>query len=232
MSKLDINEQDLINNPSPRLPVCLVLDTSSSMSGEPIDELNKGIKFFFDNVKADEIAKTSAEISVVTFASNVEKILGFADIERQEIPVLSAFGYTHMGEGVNLALTLLEERKEKYKDIGLAYYQPIMVLMTDGKPEDEPINVTEGAIKRVCDLVNQQKPKLTIIPIAIGKYADMNFLKCFSPKIPPLRLKGLNFTAFFEWLSRSTAEVTQSNPNIDYSDLIDLNDLKDITDPL
>ena len=41
-----ISLKDLIDNPTPRVPVCLCLDTSGSMSGSPINELNEGIKLF------------------------------------------------------------------------------------------------------------------------------------------------------------------------------------------
>ena len=37
-----------------------------------------------------------------------------------------------MGEGVDLALNLLEQRKAAYKATGVDYYQPILVLMSDG----------------------------------------------------------------------------------------------------
>ena len=54
--------------------------------------------------------------------------------------------------------------------------------------------------------------KLTIFPIGIGNSADMNVLKRFSPKRDPLKLKGLNFKEFFEWLSKSVSRVSQSTP--------------------
>ena len=59
--------EDLVNNPTPRVPVCLCLDVSGSMSGPPIDELNQGVKLLYDAIKDDEVALYSAEVSVVTF---------------------------------------------------------------------------------------------------------------------------------------------------------------------
>ena len=36
--------EDLVNNPTARVPVCLCLDVSGSMDGEPIRELNDGVR--------------------------------------------------------------------------------------------------------------------------------------------------------------------------------------------
>lgn len=57
---------------------------------------------------------------------------------------MEAEGMTCMGEGLSLALDLLEKRKTKYKATGVDYYQPILVVMSDGLPNgnrrvwDEP----------------------------------------------------------------------------------------------
>ena len=39
-----LRREDLVNNPTARVPVCLCLDISGSMDGDPIDELNKGVR--------------------------------------------------------------------------------------------------------------------------------------------------------------------------------------------
>jgi len=206
MNDLIIREQQLVENPTARVPICLVLDTSYSMGGNPIDELNKGVRMFFDAIKEDEIAQYSAEISIVTFGGSVTKLLDFDNINNQSVPLLTVDGMTPMGEGVDTALNLLEQRKKEYSNAGVDYYQPWMVLMTDGAPTDS----IENSVEKTCRLVNSKK--LTIFPIGIGNGANMTTLSRFSPKRPALRLKGLNFKEFFEWLSQSVSRVSQSTP--------------------
>lgn len=201
---------DLVNNPSARIPVCLCLDVSGSMSGERIDELNQGIELFYDAIKSDEIALYTAEISVVTFDNTATQLVDFASLELQPTPPkLTAGGLTYMGEGVNLALDLLEQRKKEYQDKGVDYYQPWLVLMTDGEPNGDESEF-ERAVSRTESLINNKK--LTIFPIGIGSDANLNILAKFSPKKPPLRLKGLKFKEFFTWLSQSVSKVSQSSP--------------------
>lgn len=210
MSENLLRVDDLVNNPTARVAVCLCLDTSGSMEGRPIQELNEGVRLFYEAIREDEIALYSAEICIVTFGGSAQCLADFAGLERQpNAPILSANGITPMGEAVNLGLDLLEQRKQEYRDRGVDYYQPWLVLMTDGSPNGDGAELSR-AINRTVDLVNQRK--LTVFPIGIGPDADMGMLSKFSPKRGPLKLQGLKFREFFEWLSQSVSRTSQSIP--------------------
>lgn len=200
---LKIRQNDLITNPSARVAVCLVLDTSSSMRGKPIDELNKGVKLFIEAIQNDEIARYAAEVAIVTFGGVVNVHCDFQSIERLEFTDLTTQGSTPMEEAVLKAIDLLDKRKEEYVSKGVDYYQPWMVIMTDGYPDVEPKLSSEKTYQMA---VNK---KLSCFQIGIGEYADMKILAKFSPRTP-LRLKGLNFEGFFEWLSKSIQVVSHS----------------------
>lgn len=203
--------EDLVNNPTARVPVCLCLDVSGSMQGEPIRELNDGVRMFYQAIQEDETALYAAEVCIVTFGSNgAECIADFASLELQpNAPTLIANGMTPMGEAVNLGLDLLERRKNEYKSKGVDYYQPWLVLMTDGEPNGDSAELSR-AIQRTVEMVNDKK--LTIFPIGIGSKADFGVLAQFSPKRTPLKLKGLKFREFFEWLGKSVSRTSQSIP--------------------
>lgn len=207
---MTIKADDLIDNPTTRVPVVLCLDVSFSMSGEKIHELNRGVKEFFNAVKNDDVAKYAVELCIVTFNSTAQKILDFAGIERQieqfKTLNLVASGTTAMGSAVNMALDLLEKRKKEYQDKGVDYWQPWLVLMTDGQPTD----VITSAAQRTSDLITGKK--LTIFPIMIGESTNLEQLKKFSPNKEPLRLKGLMITEFFDWLGKSVKTTSQSAP--------------------
>ena len=59
-NNLLVRLEDLINNPTARVPVCLCLDTSGSMDGQPINELNEGVRLFYEAIREDETALYSA----------------------------------------------------------------------------------------------------------------------------------------------------------------------------
>ena len=223
VKQLILRRQDLITNPAARIPVCLVLDCSPSMSGEtrygsavqqinprPIDELNDGVDLFFSEVKQDELAQYSCEVAVVAFSEEAEAMQDFDSILRVSPPRMDlalSGGGTSIGRAVKLAISMLDRRKEEYKDAGVDYFQPWMVLMTDGYPTDD----THLEVSReVAARVNQKK--LHVFAIGIGRGADMQVLSMFSPKFKPLKLQGLRFKEFFVWLSRSVSVVSQSMP--------------------
>ena len=204
---MDLREKLLFDNPTTRLPVCLVLDTSGSMYGTPIAELNEGIHLFFKDVLEDDVARYSAEIAIVTFGrGGVHKIVDFDSIENQSIPVLEADGLTPMGEAVNAGLDLLEQRKKEYSNAGVEYFQPWLVIMTDGIPTDD----IEDSANRTSDLVKNKK--LTIFPVGIGDNFDPTVLARFSPLFAPQKLRGYEFKKFFKWLSKSVSRTSTSMP--------------------
>ena len=200
-------DDDLVENPTPRVPIVLCLDTSYSMHGSPIDELQGGVETFYRSIRDDEIALHSAEVSVLTFGGSVTKAADFTSVQEEEsLPRFRAIGGTPMGEAVELAIDNLEDRKTKYQRAGLDYFQPWLVLMTDGAPTDD----TGTAISRIADLVERRK--LSVFAIGVGENADMDVLRRFSPRRAPLRLVGLKFSDFFEWLSKSVQRVSASTP--------------------
>jgi uncharacterized protein YegL len=212
MNELVLRRQELVENPTARVPVCLCLDVSYSMSGQPINELNEGIQALYEAIKGDDIARYSAEISIVTFGGVAKQIADFCSIDRQQIGRLNAEGGTPMGDAVVMALDLLEQRKREYQDAGVDYFQPWLVLMTDGQPTTSNIS-WEDAANRTAALANSRK--LSVFAIGVGSEADMGVLARFSPRRTPLRLQGLRFVEFFEWLSQSVTAVSNSTPGQD-----------------
>ena len=52
--------RELVDNPTPRVPVVMCLDISGSMQGKPIQELNAGLRQYLDELQQDALTRTSA----------------------------------------------------------------------------------------------------------------------------------------------------------------------------
>lgn len=202
-NQLISSNTDLIENPSARCACVVVLDTSVSMNGSAITELNEGLQYFINSVKQDEMAAYSVDLAVITAGGDVSIALPFTSVQHidtfQKFP---AAGGTPLGTGVDLALDMLENRKEEYRQNGIAYYQPWMVIISDGIPTDEWVHIAARAKKLAAD------KKLVSLPIGVEN-ADLTVLSQFSNRAA-LKLNGLEFTKFFEWLSKSMSRVSQS----------------------
>ena len=197
---------DLVVNPAARCPCMLVLDASSSMRGSRIDELNRGVSQFVSELKSDDVAASSVEIGVVTFGHQVEQVQPLTCVDDIiDVGCVDACGMTPMGQAVELAIQKLEARKQQYQQNGVSYYQPWLVLMTDGEPNDH----WQVAAQKLKNLA--QNKKMVVLCIGIGEDANLSLLSEFSA-MPPKQLYGLKFKEFFLWLSQSMMRVSASTP--------------------
>ena len=82
---------EFVENPENRCPVILLLDTSGSMTGQPIQELNRGLAAFKQDVQKDSQASLSVEVAMITFGPIVKLtqhhnlnvfIYGFGDFNK------------------------------------------------------------------------------------------------------------------------------------------------------
>ncbi len=189
------------DNPEPRVPVVLLLDTSGSMRGKPIDELNAGLLQFKDELVADALAAKRVEITTVTFGP-VSIKHEFVTADLYSPPSLVAAGDTPMGAAIEKALDLLRDRKDVYRTNGIAYYRPWLFLITDGGPTD--------SWRKAAQRVKEVEAQKGISFFAVGT-ADANFdvLRQLSVR-QPLKLKELRYRDLFVWLSTSLSSVSHS----------------------
>jgi uncharacterized protein YegL len=194
------------SNPDPRIACALLLDTSSSMSGNPIQQLNAGFEQFCDEIRNDDLACKRAEISVITFDSSARVDIPFTEGRYLQARHLTASGSTAMGAAINLALDELAAQKSAYKNAGLEYYRPWLFVLTDGAPTDGAVfNAAATRAKEV-----EAARGVTVFPIGVGPNADLIRLKELSARREPVRLDGLKFKEFFHWLSASLSAASQS----------------------
>jgi uncharacterized protein YegL len=203
----DPNKVGFADNPEPRCASVLILDISGSMQGEPIKELQEGLTTYKDELAADSLARKRVEIAIVTFGGTVDVVQNFAVADTFTPPVLKATGDTPMGEAVVTALKLLESRKAEYRQNGIQYYRPWVILITDGGPTDTGSAFWDDAKQRVRD--GEDNKAFSFFAVGVEN-ADMDRLAELS-KRTPLKLKGIKFRDLFKWLSNSQHSVSKSN---------------------
>ncbi len=109
---------------------------------------------FVEEVQTDEMASCSVEAGVISFGHNVELVQPMMTVDDIEVlPKIDANGMTPMGAALELAIDTLEQRKQEYKKFDVSYYQPWLVLMTDGEPND----VWRVAARRLKHLAQNKK---------------------------------------------------------------------------
>lgn len=198
---------DLVSNPEPRCPCLLLLDTSGSMNGRPIDELNAGLRVFKEELASDGMAMQRVEVAVMTFGP-VRVLSDFQTADAFQPPSLSTTGDTPMGSAIMQGLDMLETRKSTYKQAGVGYYRPWVFLITDGSPTD----AWQAAAERVRAGDSSERKAFSFFAVGV-QGADMGTLGSIcSPSRPPMKLQGLSFRELFSWLSSSLGGVARSQP--------------------
>lgn len=201
---------EIANPQQPHNATVLLLDTSSSMAGDKISQLNEGLKIFKDDVLSNKLARKQSELSVVTFGDGINVIHDFSSIEEFEPPALVASGATPMGSGILKAMDLVEQRKTEYKTKGVDYYRPWIFMITDGGPTDmQPgDSMWNEVIKKVHD--GESNAKFLFFTIGVEP-ANMEILKQIAPlEREPLKLKQGMFREMFLWLSKSQGKISVS----------------------
>jgi uncharacterized protein YegL len=190
-------------NSEPRCPCLLLLDTSGSMNGQPIAELNKGLVTFERDLKGDGLAAKRVEVAIVSFGP-VQMVQDFTGAADFQAPHLNASGNTPMGEAIEKGIDMLKKRKDTYRQNGIAYYRPWIFLITDGAPTDD--------IQNAAHLVHQGEgaKQFTFYAVMVDN-APLDSLRTIAVRTP-LRLRGLSFAELFRWLSSSLQSTSRSNP--------------------
>lgn len=189
-----------------RLPVYLLLDTSGSMAGAPIEDVRGGVEQFQSEVKQDTYAKETVYVGVITFGGEAEFITqGLIPFDDFEPPALSANGQTPLGQ----ALWLLNESLDK--DVKSAVkgkekgdWKPMVFILTDGEPTDDWQEPREEILKR------QRKKVINVITVGCGHYINQQNLKDIA--IGPTFNMGSDhaaFDAFFKWVTQSVITASK-----------------------
>ena len=166
MSRLE-DAVEFAENPEPRCPCVLLLDTSGSMQGEPLEAMLEGLEAFRFDLAVDPLAARRVEVAVIAFDNRIQLVQDWTSPDRFEVPPLTAQGLTHIGEAINKALDLVEERKATYRAFDVAYYRPWVFLVTDGEPQgetdDEVIETMEAVSGPFCAM-----PALGTFSVTLG----------------------------------------------------------------
>ncbi len=218
-----ITAGDFSKSTRKRLPICFCVDTSGSMEAPTtngktrMEEVNEAFFSFINAMKQNEDVAASSDIAVVSFGGEAKIETNFQPIKNFSMNEFSAVhrAYTPLGESIQVALKMLEIRKEKYKEKGMKYYQPWLVVITDGEPEGE--NAVENmdiAVQQATAL--EKENKLVVFNVGIGDDVNIDVLKKLSVKREkPITVKETDLGTLFEFLGASSQSVINDESSTD-----------------
>jgi uncharacterized protein YegL len=194
-----------------RLPVYLLLDTSGSMAGAPIQALRLGVEQFKKEVEGDPFAKESVYMGVITFGGEAQFVtkglISFEDfVEEFQSDSLSANGQTPLGQALWLLVESLDKDvKSSVKGGEKGDWKPLVFILTDGEPTDEWREPRQTILDR------QTKKVINVITVGCGPRINQQNLKDIAIG-PTFNMDNDNasFKRFFQWVSQSVRAASKA----------------------
>ena len=192
-------------------PCVILLDISGSMLGaegtpigqRPIDELNKAISIFAEDMKSQRDVNACTEVSFITFNAEVNVIQPFKNADKFNVPKLYASGTTAMNEAIEKALEIIESQKQLYLREEVEYYRPWLYLLSDGVPTDNDKEVS--AKEKLKEAIEGNH--VVFYPVQIGRWADRKQLISYYPNSskdkPVIVAERGHFKELFKFFSNS-----------------------------
>lgn len=188
----------------PHMACVLLLDTSGSMYGDPIDSLNRAINDFKEQTSMDELAQKRVDIAIIEFNDTARVVQDFTPLSQMQPVTLSASGCTAMGAGINLAIDKVKERNRFYNSMGTPCFKPWIFMITDGAPTDD----IESARQRIIDEESKGTyGKLKFWAVGVPGYSKETLTSLTKRCIA---LNEANFNGIFNWLSESMVTISVS----------------------
>ena len=211
--------KDVVIKEARPLPVLLLVDNSGSMANEKINTVNVALKEMIAEFSAIKNAKGKISIGIITFGNKVEVVQPIEKIDNIAVPEFRAAGKTWMGQAIDKAVDMLEDREQ----VPERAYAPTIILLSDGLPTDCPVKMDRAnydfsqwkPLQRLHSSKRLKRcPKLAL---GIGEGTDYRMLNAFinNPDIPVIKANNLaTITKFFQWVTYSISKRSvSSNPN-------------------
>lgn len=178
-----------------RLPVYILLDTSGSMSGEPIEAVKNGVQVMISSLRQNPQAIETAFLSVITFDSSAQQIIPLTDLASFQMVDIKASGVTALGEALSLVSSKIDTEVAKTTSEQKGDWKPLVFIMTDGIPTDD--------WQKGLNEFKNSKVAFTVA-CAAGSGADTDILKQITNNVVSLdTADSSSIGQFFQWVTAS-----------------------------
>lgn len=183
-----------------RLPVYLLLDTSGSMTGEPIEAVKNGMQMMLHSLRQNPQAIETAYVSIITFDNEAKQIVPLTDLASFQMVDIKAQSTTSLGAALSLLADRMENEVTKTTTEQKGDWKPLTFLMTDGVPTDD----WQSGFNKL-----KQVNKGLIVGCAAGSGADDSILKQITSSVVRLdNADSESISKFFQWVTASISTTS------------------------
>ena len=155
-----------------RLPVYLLLDTSGSMRGEPIEAVKVGLEAMISSLRQDPYVLESAYISIIAFDKEAKLVMPLTDLGTFVMPAIATptSGPSHLGKALEFLCQRVDAEVVRPTPERKGDWKPHLFIMTDGRPSD---------LMKYRQMISEVKKRnfWRIIGCAVGPKAKQSHLE-------------------------------------------------------
>ena len=187
-----------------RLPIYFLVDVSESMVGEPIQQVQEGMRMIVQELRTDPYALETAFVSIIAFAGKTQILSPLTELYKFYPPVFPIGGGTSLGKAMETLMSDMDNSLVKTTEEQKGDWKPIVFLFTDGTPTDNPSSA-------FAKWNAKYRRKANLIAISIGDNVNTNLLGQITDNVLRLNETDENsFKAFFKWVTTSIKATSVS----------------------
>ena len=150
-------------------PFYFVVDESGSMTGAPIDAVNRSVQMLYKKMTANPVQSGQLHVSFIGFNEVATEIMPLADFSSVSgAPQFEAQGGTRFGEVFDLLSQAIPRDLNALESMGFRFSRPIVFFITDGNPQDD--GVWQSAYKKLTDVNFRFHPK--VVSFGVGEVLE------------------------------------------------------------
>ena len=203
---------EFADNPEARCPIVLIVDNSGSMYGDKIATVNRALVKFGDIIRDDSVTALRADVAIVAASDRPWVVQDFTNGSDFQPPALEIEPAEYYSEGINIALDMIEARKQSYRDGGIAYYRSLAYFLGDGFPTIDSPGELAQVSARLTQMEENRGVAFFAFGVGIDGACDMAMLNTLGPRPAQLLTTLEQLDGSIQWLARSVAAVSQSQP--------------------
>lgn len=187
-----------------RLPIYFLVDVSESMVGEPIEQIQNGMRTIIQELRVDPYALETAFISIIAFAGKAMTLSSLTELYKFYPPNFPIGSGTALGSALNFLMDEMDKSIQHTTHEIKGDWKPIVFLFTDGVPTDD----YSVAFTRWN---NKYRKTCNFIAVSIGDNVNTQVLGQITDNV--LRLKDTDkesFQKFFKWITASIKATSVS----------------------
>jgi len=190
-----------------RLPIYFLIDTSESMVGDPISNVEEGMANIIKALKSDPYALETVWISVLIFAGQAKTLVPLQEIVSFYPPKFPIGGGTSLSRGLGHLMYELRTNIVKTTFEQKGDWKPIVFLFTDGVPTDD-------SSAAIAEWKANWKKMSNLVIVSLGDDTDVQLLSELSDEVLVFNnTTPAHYKELFRWISDSikTSSVSVDN---------------------